>query len=168
VASIAGAVAEALGMSRGHVEAVRTAGVLHDIGKLGIPDGILLKPGPLSLAEWAVMRHHAALGAEIVAGAGMVEIALWVRHHHERLDGLGYPDRLAGEEIPLESRILHAADALEAMTAARVYRPALPLDEALAEVELNAATQFDPDVADCLIELTGSESVLDEARYARA
>jgi HD-GYP domain-containing protein (c-di-GMP phosphodiesterase class II) len=121
---------------------IRTAGVLHDVGKL------------------EVMRRHSELGRDIIAGAGMTEIADWVLHLHERWDGGGYPFAIASQEIPLESRILAAADALEAMTYPRVYRPALTMDEALAELEAGAGTQFDPVVARELVRLVESEELV--------
>ena len=99
------------------------------------------------------MRRHSELGRDIIAGAGMTEIAEYLLHLHERYDGQGYPSGLTGEDIPLESRILHVADALEAMTSSRVYREAMPVEEALAEIERCRGTQMDPDVADALLEL---------------
>ena len=131
-------------MSDERVESIRMAGLLHDVGKIGIRDAILLKPGPLSRDELAVMRRHSELGRAIIAGAGMTDIADWVGHLHERIDGRGYPDGLAGDQIPLESRIILVADAFEAMTSDRPYRSARPGDEALAELERGAGTQFDP------------------------
>ncbi|HEX8073705.1 MAG TPA: diguanylate cyclase [Thermoleophilaceae bacterium] len=139
----AATLASALGLSDDRVEAVRMAGLLHDVGKIGIRDAILLKPGKLTKAEYAVMRRHAELGRAIIAGAGMPEIADWVGHLHERVDGAGYPEGLKGEEIPLESRILHVADALEAMTCPRLYRQPMDPNEALAELGRHAGTQFD-------------------------
>jgi HD-GYP domain-containing protein (c-di-GMP phosphodiesterase class II) len=106
------------------------------------------------------MRRHSELGRDIIAGAGMTEIADWVCHLHERFDGRGYPFGVAGEDIPLESRILSAADALEAMTYARVYRPALTLDDALSELERAGGSQFDPVVAARLAELVRSGELL--------
>ena len=138
------------------VEMIRTAGVLHDVGKIGIPDRILLKAGKLTEEEFDEMRRHSELGRDIIAGAGMSEIADWVCHLHERFDGRGYPAGLAGEQIPLESRILAVADALEAMTWARVYRPALELDDALTELAESAGSQFDPLVALRMVELVRS------------
>ena len=102
------------------------------------------------------MKRHSELGRDIVAGAGLEDVADWVLHLHERFDGRGYPDGLAGEEIPLESRVLHCADALEAMTSSRVYREALPIETALAELEDGAATQFDPDLVENLVDLVRS------------
>jgi HD-GYP domain-containing protein (c-di-GMP phosphodiesterase class II) len=156
VAFYAATLAMSLGLEPERVDMIRTAGVLHDVGKIGITDGILLKPGALTEDEFEEMRRHSELGRDIIAGAGMVEIAHWVLHLHERYDGGGYPNGVAGEEIPLESRILAAADALEAMTYPRVYRPAMTVKDALAELARSAHTQFDPVVATQLVELVRS------------
>jgi diguanylate cyclase (GGDEF)-like protein len=139
----AATLAGAMGMSEDRVESIRMAGLLHDVGKIGIRDAILLKPGVLTKQEFAVMRRHAELGRAIIAGAGMPEIAEWVGQLHERIDGRGYPDGIAGQEIPVESRLLHIADALEAMTCPRAYRTPKNTQEALDELERNAGTQFD-------------------------
>ena len=136
-----------IGLDRWHTEAIHTAALLHDVGKVGIPDAILAKPGPLDDHEWEVVRRHSAVGASILESAGMNEIARWVYHLHERFDGGGYPDGLAGEETPFESRLLHAADTLEAMTAQRPYRASLTLDEASVALEKHAGTQLDPSFA---------------------
>ena len=135
--------AGAMGMSDDRIEAVRMAGLLHDVGKIGIRDAILLKPSALTKPEFAVMRRHAELGRTIIAGAGMPEIADWVGHLHERIDGRGYPDGLGGDQIPIESRVLHVADALEAMTCPRIYREPKDPHEAVKELEAHAGTQFD-------------------------
>ena len=119
--------------------------MLHDVGKIHVPEEILRKTGPLDETEWCEMRKHAAAGAEIVASVeGLEPIVAWIRHSHERMDGLGYPDGLAGEAIPQASRILLVADAFDAMTSDRSYRKALGRDEALAELCRHAGTQFDP------------------------
>jgi HD-GYP domain-containing protein (c-di-GMP phosphodiesterase class II) len=125
--------------------------LLHDVGKIAVPASILRKPGPLSDAEWTVMRRHPATGAEVVGPLRCSRTAVdVVRHHHERWDGSGYPDGLAGERIPLAARIFSVCDALEAMTAARPYRPALSLRDALTRVEQAAGAQFDPGVVTAL------------------
>ncbi len=127
--------------------------LLHDIGKIGIPDSILLKPGPLTARERRVMEQHPLLGGRIVArvpGLGEL-VGQVVVAHHERWDGTGYPHRLAGEEIPLAARIFAVADAFDAMTSDRPYRPSLGLDQALAEIERGGGTQFDPAVAAALL-----------------
>jgi len=127
---------------------------LHDIGKVGVPESVLCKPGPLDDDEWAIMREHPAIGAQIVSPirflAGAVEI---VCTHHERWDGLGYPLGLRGEEIPLAARIFAIADSFDAMTSDRPYRQAMPLERALDEIRGGAGTQFDPDVAGAFLDL---------------
>jgi ribonuclease P protein subunit RPR2 len=124
--------------------------LLHDVGKIGIPDAILMKPGPLDLSERAVMQTHAPLGAEILSGVGLlaghgIDI---VRHHHERWDGAGYPDGLAGDEIPLPSRIFAVIDAVDAITTARPYRRAQPWSVAVRELDAGADAQFDPSIVE--------------------
>jgi diguanylate cyclase (GGDEF)-like protein len=168
VARYAAELGRVLGLREERLEMLRTAGVLHDVGKIGIPDAVLLKPGRLDNAEFAVMRRHSELGRDIIAGAGLEEIALWVLHLHERVDGHGYPDNLSGEEIPLESRVLHCADALEAMTSSRIYRPGMEVDLALAELERGAGTQFDPHVAAALIDLVRESDLLTDRTSARS
>ena len=129
---------------------MRLAGLLHDVGKIGVPDAILNKPGRLDEAEIAQMQRHATLGGDIVAAADLPEESHWIRHHHERYDGNGYPDGLEGEAIPLESRIILACDSYEAMTSNRPYRKAPGHAFAVAELERHAGTQFDPRVVDAL------------------
>jgi HD-GYP domain-containing protein (c-di-GMP phosphodiesterase class II) len=120
---------------------------LHDIGKVGVPEHILCKEGPLTGEEWTVMRNHPVVGAQIIAPitflTGAVEL---IRHHHERFDGSGYPDGLRAEEIPLAARIFAVADSFDAMTSDRPYRGAMRIDRALAEIDGGAGTQFDPQV----------------------
>lgn len=123
---------------------MRLAGLLHDVGKIGIPDAILTKPARLTDAEYEQMKRHSVLGEEIAAAAGLATEARWIRHHHERYDGCGYPDGLAGNDIPLQSRIILTADAFEAMTSDRPYRDAPGRAFAVAELERHAGTQFDP------------------------
>jgi diguanylate cyclase (GGDEF)-like protein len=137
-------IAGELGLDADRIKKLRLAGLLHDVGKIGIADAILQKPGPLSEDEYDIMKTHSGLGHGIVSAAELVEEAGWILHHHERLDGRGYPDGLHTDEIPLESRIILVADAFEAMTADRPYRRGRPEAEALAELERNAGTQFDP------------------------
>src|SRR4051794_1208818 len=136
-------VARALGLRPERVERIRVAGVLHDIGKLGVTDVILQKPGALTGPEWEEIRRHPDLGARILDHANLRDVARWVRGHHERVDGTGYPDGLAGDAIPLESRILAVADAYEAMIADRPYRRGMDPAAACAELERCAGTQFD-------------------------
>jgi diguanylate cyclase (GGDEF)-like protein/putative nucleotidyltransferase with HDIG domain len=150
VAQLAAVIAAELGLGAERVARVRLAGLLHDVGKIGVPDAILNKPAKLTDDEYAHMKRHSLLGWEIVLAADMPEEASWVRSHHERFDGHGYPDGLAGEEIPLESRIILVADAFEAMTSDRPYRRAPGEEYALDELRAHAGTQFDPEVVDAL------------------
>jgi ribonuclease P protein subunit RPR2 len=125
--------------------------LLHDVGKIAVPAAILRKPGPLTGEEWDLMRRHPATGARVVGPLGCSQTVVdVVRHHHERWDGTGYPDGLAGDRIPLTARIFSVCDALEAMTAARPYREALPVDRALERVHEAAGDQFDPGVVAAL------------------
>jgi HD-GYP domain-containing protein (c-di-GMP phosphodiesterase class II) len=121
--------------------------LLHDAGKVGIPEGILGKPGPLTAAEWRVMRTHPLIGYQMVAGIPFLKNAAEiVRNHHEMFDGSGYPAGLKGEEIILPARVFSVVDAFDAMTSDRPYRAAMPLEQAAAELAKMAGTQFDPDV----------------------
>ena len=152
VVELTAKVAEALGLSAEEVGRVRTAALLHDIGKLGVPDEILHKPGPLDEREWEVMRQHPLIGERILrAIPGLGVIARIVRHEHERWDGRGYPDGVGGEEIPIGARIILACDAYHAMVSDRPYRRAMPHANAVAELAANAGTQFDPDVVETLV-----------------
>jgi diguanylate cyclase (GGDEF)-like protein/putative nucleotidyltransferase with HDIG domain len=144
VAELCVLIAGELGLDADRVSRIRLAGLLHDVGKIGISDAILQKPAPLTPDEAAVMRTHPDLGAHIVSAAELYEEAEWILHHHERLDGHGYPDNLIGDEVPIESRIIMVADAFEAMTSDRPYRPRRPVEEALAELDRHAGSQFDP------------------------
>ncbi|HJS97210.1 MAG TPA: HD domain-containing phosphohydrolase, partial [Solirubrobacteraceae bacterium] len=151
----------ALGLTPDRVERIHAAGVLHDLGKLGIADAILHKPGKLDDAEWKEIQRHPEVGARILEHAGLADIAGWVRAHHERVDGRGYPKALAGEKIPLEARILAVADAYEAMVADRPYRAGIAPAEARAELSRCAGTQFDPAVVDAFLNsLENSEGEL--------
>jgi diguanylate cyclase (GGDEF)-like protein/putative nucleotidyltransferase with HDIG domain len=158
VGRLAGLMARELGLPTEVVERVRLAGVLHDIGKVGLPDSVLKKPGPLTADEWSLIRKHPEIGARMLDGTGLDDLREWVLAHQERLDGEGYPRGLVGEQIPLEARILAVADAYEAMTSDRVYRPALGAEEARAELLENAGTQFDPAVVEALLGLIGAEA----------
>ena len=131
VAQYAAVLARELGMSEEEIEQIRTAGILHDVGKVGVADAVLLKPARLTEDEFLEMQRHSSLGRDIVQGAGMPEIAEWVLYLHESWDGSGYPHKLEGEEIPLASRVLGVADAFEAMTSSRLYRRGMPVEKAL-------------------------------------
>ncbi|MFL5828080.1 MAG: HD domain-containing phosphohydrolase [Thermoleophilaceae bacterium] len=144
-------IARELGLSEETVERVHLAGMLHDIGKIGISDTILQKPGTLEDHEWAEMRKHPELGARILDGANLEDISAWVLAHHERPDGGGYPLALSADEIPLEARIIAVADSYEAMRADRVYKPGMDADAAVTELRRCAGSQFDPQVVEAFI-----------------
>jgi diguanylate cyclase (GGDEF)-like protein len=151
VAEVALLIAGELGFDEAENRAVAVGAVIHDIGKLGVPDGILLKPGRLSSEELAIVRRHPEISSYILAELELPPmVKQMVRHHHERFDGGGYPDGLSGEDIPLAARVLAVADALDAMTSNRPYRSGLPLDEARAEIARQAGTQFCPRVVAAL------------------
>jgi diguanylate cyclase (GGDEF)-like protein/putative nucleotidyltransferase with HDIG domain len=153
VAHYAAAVAQRIGWSGAELAMLRMAAMLHDVGKVSVPDRILRKPGPLSLDEYEEIKDHPVAGAEIVAQIdGLQPIVEWIRHSHEHVDGSGYPDALEGEDIPLASRILLVADAFDAMTSHRPYGAAMPPDIALEELRGNAGKQFD---ARCVAALEG-------------
>jgi putative nucleotidyltransferase with HDIG domain len=140
-------IAEALNVPVERYATLRRGALLHDIGKIGVPDHILRKPGPLTEAEWHTMKTHPHLGAKIIANVPFLEeVAVIIRAHHERWDGLGYPEGLAGEAIPLGARIFAVADSFDAMTSDRPYRRGRPLDAALGELVRCSGTQFDPRV----------------------
>jgi HD-GYP domain-containing protein (c-di-GMP phosphodiesterase class II) len=147
VAQLAVAIGERLGLLPEELEDLRQAAQLHDMGKVAIPDAILDKPGPLDDAEWEFMRRHTIIGERILQAAPALErVATIVRSTHERMDGTGYPDRLAGDAIPLAARIVLVCDAYEAMTADRSYRKAMSAEVAIEELERCAGAQFDPRV----------------------
>jgi len=155
------AIGRELALSQAELDLLGHAALFHDIGKLAIPDAILLKPASLTGEEWALMQRHAEEGARIIDRLGFLQDAVpAIRHHHERFDGTGYPDRIAGEEIPLGARIIHVADALDSMLTTRIYRAARPVNEALAEVKDKSATQFCPRCVAALERILPLESVV--------
>jgi putative two-component system response regulator len=155
----AGRIAAALGLPAAQVEILRRAAPLHDVGKIGIPDAILLKPGKLTAEEVVTMQRHTTIGEALLAGSSSpwlqlaAEIALT---HHERWDGTGYPAGLAGTDIALTGRIVAVADVFDALTHVRPYKPAWPVDEALAEIERQSGRQFDPCVVAAFRETTAT------------
>jgi diguanylate cyclase (GGDEF)-like protein/putative nucleotidyltransferase with HDIG domain len=158
VQQLALAVGRELELSQAELELLGHAALFHDIGKLGIPDAILLKPGALTDEEWVVMASHAEEGASIINRLGFLSDAVpAIRHHHERFDGAGYPVGLAGEDIPLGARIIHVADAFDSMLTTRVYRPARPAQDALDELHRNAGSQFCPRCVGALEAIVATE-----------
>ena len=154
VAHFATATAEGLGLSDFEVERVELAARLHDVGKIAIPDAILNKAAPLDSDEWAIMRTHSEIGQRILAAApSLAHSAKLVRAHHERYDGFGYPDRLAGDAIPVGASIIAVCAAFVAMMKHRAFSDAITVTEALAEVNRYSGTQFDPQVVDVFSEL---------------
>lgn len=158
VAELCALVASNLGLELEHLASIRLAGLVHDVGKIGVPDAILQKPARLEPHEFDTIKTHSALGHKILHGTDLSREAPWVLHHHERLDGGGYPGGLVGDSIPLESRIIHVADAFEAMTSDRPYRRGMPQEDALAELRRHTGTQFDPDCVRALLSGLGVES----------
>jgi diguanylate cyclase (GGDEF)-like protein len=159
VAAYAVALGQQLGLERERIVKLRRAAMLHDVGKIGVRSAVLEKPSRLTDAEFLEIREHAPLGGRMLTHAGLHEEAPWVRAHHERYDGRGYPDGIAGEEIPLEARIIFVADAFEAMTSDRPYSAGVPVDVAVHELRSCAGTQFDPQVVDCLEHLLEREGL---------
>src|SRR3984893_17352248 len=161
VQQLALAVGHEMGLSQAELDLLGRAALFHDIGKLAIPDAILLKPASLTPDEWSLMQRHAEEGARIIDRLGFLHDAgPALHHHHERFDGTGYPDRIAGEEIPLGARIIHVADALDSMLTTRIYRAARPVNEALAEVKDKSATQFCPRCVAALERILPLDSVV--------
>jgi diguanylate cyclase (GGDEF)-like protein/putative nucleotidyltransferase with HDIG domain len=161
VAELAARMARRLGLPDEEVELTRLAASLHDLGKLAIPEEILRKPGPLTEPERLVLERHPQIGFRMLESLGVDPVAEWVLHHHERWDGSGYPDGLPGDQIPLGARIIFVADAYDAMTSERVYRRRVLPQQAIAELQRCAGTQFDPEIVDAMAEeLTASEETL--------
>jgi putative nucleotidyltransferase with HDIG domain len=148
-------VAERLGLDSRQRRNTEFAALLHDVGKIAVPKEIINKPGPLDEDEWKIMHRHTIEGEEMLnrVGGVLAEVGRIVRSSHEHFDGSGYPDGLAGDEIPIEARIVTCCDAYSAMTTTRSYRKAMPVAKAIAELRSCAGTQFDPEVAAALEEI---------------
>jgi putative nucleotidyltransferase with HDIG domain len=153
VAAYAAAIGERLGLSRERIVLLRRAALFHDIGKVAVRGDVLNKPSALTDEEFEEIKVHAVVGGAMLKHSGFAEEAEWVRHHHERLDGLGYPDALAGSDIPLEARIIFVADSFEAMTSDRPYQAGIPVADAIKELRSCAGTQFEPRLVEALVEL---------------
>lgn len=161
VSTLASSIAREMGFQDDEVRRIGIAGILHDIGKMGIREGILKKPGPLDKAERDTIERHAVIASTILEPIEQLQSAVgYIKHHHERFDGAGYPDRLAGEEIPLGARIIHAAEAFDAMVAKRSYNVPKTPDEALAELRRCSGTQFDPQVVSAAAVVLKREGLL--------
>lgn len=154
VARLSATIATAQGLPAERVDEVRRAALIHDVGKLVLPDAILLKPGPLSCTEYDLVRQHPVVGNRMALGLGLGCEARWVLHHHERPDGRGYPDRLMEGQIPLESEIIHVADAYDALTTDRPYRPAWTRAGALRAIVGGSGWQFNRDCVSALVAAT--------------
>src|ERR1700687_5169434 len=160
LAKLAGACADRMGLSRDESAAVRLGAILHDVGKIGIPDRILRQSMALTEDEMAWMRRHPQIGADIIGPVeGLHHVAPLIRHHHEKFDGTGYPKGLKGEDIPLGSRIISVADAFEAMVADRIYRPSLGLAKALEEIKTGRGGRLAPRVVDGFPDLIATDTV---------
>jgi HD-GYP domain-containing protein (c-di-GMP phosphodiesterase class II) len=169
VADCAVSIAAALGWPEDMLGMLRIAAMLHDVGKVTVPDRILTKPGPLTPEEFEMIKTHSLAGAELVARVeGLDMIVPWIRHSHESFDGSGYPDGLSGEAIPLASRIMLVADAFDAITSTRPYRQALSVDQACRELRRHAGTQFDPACVDALLETLDAATPATEPPLALA
>jgi diguanylate cyclase (GGDEF)-like protein/putative nucleotidyltransferase with HDIG domain len=165
VQQLALAIGRELGLSQAELDLLGHAALFHDIGKLAVPDAILLKPSTLTDEEWALMQRHSDEGARIIDRLGFLNDAVpAIRHHHERFDGTGYPDSLAGEDIPLGARIIHVADALDSMLTTRIYRAARPAHEALEELRRGAGSQFCPRCVNALERLLQGELEAERVR----
>jgi HD-GYP domain-containing protein (c-di-GMP phosphodiesterase class II) len=159
VAALAAATAATFSLPPEEIEQIRQAAELHDVGKVAIPDAILDKPGKLDDSEWAFIRRHTLIGERIIAAApDLRAVATLVRSSHENYDGTGYPDRLAGHDIPLGSRIIIVCDAFDAMTTDRPYHNAVDEHSAIAELRRCAGSQFDPDVVERFCQILTSQS----------
>ena len=163
VAAYAYAIAREVGLPEREAAAIRFAAQLHDIGKIGIPDAVLQKPGMLTLKEYGLIKLHPQIGRRILEKVGRFKKFLSVVElHHERHDGTGYPYGLSGTRIPLAARIVHVADAFDAMLTNRSYRTALTLEAAIEEVRVNAGRDFDPAVAEAFLKLVAEGRLLPE------
>jgi diguanylate cyclase (GGDEF)-like protein/putative nucleotidyltransferase with HDIG domain len=164
VQELALAIGRELGLSKAELDLLGHAALFHDIGKLAVPDAILLKPATLTHDEWDLMQRHAEEGARIIDRLGFLQDAVpAIRHHHERFDGTGYPDGLKGEDIPLGARIIHVADALDSMLTTRIYRAARPAKEAMEELKRSAGSQFCPRCVAALERILPPELLGDES-----
>lgn len=161
-------IARYLGIDGSDLDVVRRGALLHDVGKIGIPDSILLKEGPLTEAEWVIMRTHPEIGARALGPIPVLrDAATIVLHHHERWDGRGYPQGLRGQAIHIGARIFAVADTLDAMTTDRPYRRALPWETAVEEIRRQRGQQFDPAVVDVFLRIVGELRMMSQGETER-
>lgn len=154
VADLAFIIAKHMNYDKEFCEKIHIAGHLHDIGKIGIPDGILLKPGKLTKSEYEVIKDHSLIGFEILKNnASLKDIPLIIKHHHERFDGTGYPDQLKSGEIPIGSRIIAVADSFDAMVIRRTYKSAMTFESAIEELTIESNKQFDKNIVDVFLDM---------------
>ncbi len=149
-------VASAMGMNPAECEIMSTASSLHDVGKIGIPDSILQKPGKLTPDEWKIMKTHTTIGGELLSGSNSKFLKLGEKialSHHEKWDGSGYPNGLKGEKIPIEGRLCGLCDVFDALTSKRPYKDAWPVDKALEEIRKGSGSHFDPHIVDCFFKI---------------
>ena len=149
-------IALGLGIEKKHAELIFNAAAMHDVGKIGIPDNILSKPGKLTPEEWAIMQGHSAIGSEIIGsqGSDLLKISATIaKTHHEKWDGSGYPDGLKGEEIPIEGRIAAIADVFDALTAKRPYKQPWPTEKALGLIREESGAHFDPTIVEVFLQI---------------
>lgn len=151
-------IGEKLGLSDDDLHRLRIGGLFHDVGKIGLPDSILLKNGKLTDDEYSDIKNHPTIGVHILSNASIFhDILPIVKHHHEKFDGTGYPGMLKGNDIPFLARITALADSFDAMTSRRVYRDSLPLDMVICEIENNKGSQFDPDIANAFLDILSND-----------
>jgi putative nucleotidyltransferase with HDIG domain len=160
VSNYAASISKLMGLNEKQIDLIRKAGLLHDIGKLGIAMEILAKPGKLTFDEYEIIKEHAAMGGDLVKNSPSLRpLSSIIRHHHEYYNGKGYPDKLAGNQISIEARIISVADAIEAMTSDRPYRKGLKLDQVIEEIKKHSGSQFDPVVVESAITMLSTEFV---------
>ena len=161
--------AHEMGLKDDETSVVRLASLLHDIGKLAVPDDVLCKPGPLNEEEWAQMKQHPTSALHVLSQIHSISDATpAILHHHEHFDGSGYPDGLAGDDIPIASRILLVTDAFDAMTTDRPYRKAMSVETAIKELRDNSGSQFDPDTVEALLRILSRDGAQPLRRTAHA
>ncbi|MBR1874309.1 MAG: HD-GYP domain-containing protein, partial [Eubacterium sp.] len=166
VSDYSGSIAKELGFDEKKIADIKFIALLHDIGKIGVPDSVLNKPGKLTEDEYQLMKNHTVIGADILKDIGMIpEIDVGAKYHHERYDGKGYPDGLEGEEIPKIARIIAVADAYDAMTSTRIYRNRLEPGIVMEEIEKGLGTQFDPEAGAAMLRLLKDGRLIQEEHY---